>query len=210
MSCSSLHYSHVQTVLQPYCSPYGAEYCTGGVFGRQLGLSTPQSLRCYPMLFARELRRSRAKNPPKLPRVSATLGQALQHPAPAHNPHHVAGPRVATEGDDGGGGKDKQPRVPTPPTWFQVVSFAALFLGTLLACIYGSRILSVPPTVAVGGFYFILGGALLVPLQAPSIRQVSHLTAIFIKECVAALVGPGEIFSCPECFSGCLRGGANP
>ncbi len=51
-----------------------------------------------------------------------------------------------------------------------MVSTAAGFLGVLLACIYGSRMLMVPPTVAVGGFYFILGGALLVPLQAPSVR----------------------------------------
>lgn len=67
-------------------------------------------------------------------------------------------------------GKGKPSRVSTPPGWRQVVSTAAAFLGVLLACIYGSRMLMVPPTVAVGGFYFILGGALLVPLQAPSVR----------------------------------------
>lgn len=67
-------------------------------------------------------------------------------------------------------GKDKPYRVPVPPSWRQVVSTAAGFLGVLLACIYGSWMLEVPPTVAVGGFYFILGGALLVPLQAQSVR----------------------------------------
>lgn len=80
------------------------------------------------------------------------------------------GPRLATQEEHDTAGKDKPPRVPVPPSWRQVVSAAAGFLGVLLACIYGSRMLLVPPTVAVGGFYFILGGALLVPLQAPSVR----------------------------------------
>lgn len=69
-------------------------------------------------------------------------------------------------------GKEKLPRIPVPPTWRQVVSTAAGFMGVLLVCIYGSRMVMVPPTVAVGGFYFILGGALLVPLQAASVRCV--------------------------------------
>lgn len=74
------------------------------------------------------------------------------------------------DGDTTGKAKPTRNRPPTPPSWRQVVSTAAGFLGVLLACIYGSRMLMVPPTVAVGGFYFILGGALLVPLQAPSVR----------------------------------------
>ncbi|CAM9848145.1 unnamed protein product [Ectocarpus sp. 6 AP-2014] len=87
----------------------------------------------------------------------------------------ASGPRLATEDQGDTSGKGKPTRVPTPPSWRQVVSTAAGFLGVLLACIHGSRMLRVPPTVAVGGFYFILGGALLVPLQAPSVRQHTAL-----------------------------------
>lgn len=92
-------------------------------------------------------------------------------PATLLSPPSSPGPRLATEDcPEDTAGKDKPHRVPIPPSWRHVVSAAAVFLGVLLACIHGSRMLMVPPTVAVGGFYFILGGALLVPLQAPSIR----------------------------------------
>ncbi|CAM9514062.1 unnamed protein product [Pylaiella littoralis] len=87
----------------------------------------------------------------------------------------ASGPRLATEDERDADCKGKPSRIPTPPSWRQVVFTAAAFLGVLLACIYGSRMLLVPPTVAVGGFYFILGGALLVPLQAPSVREHTAL-----------------------------------
>lgn len=85
-------------------------------------------------------------------------------------------PRFLPGPEDDVAGKEKPPRVPTPPTWQQVVSTAAGFLGVLLACIYGSRTLNVPPTVAVGGFYLVLGAALLYPLQAPSVRLVKSVS----------------------------------
>lgn len=88
------------------------------------------------------------------------------------NKHAYTGSRITIAPEDDVAGKEKLPRIPVPPTWRQVVSTAAGFMGVLLVCIYGSRMVMVPPTVAVGGFYFILGGALLVPLQAASVRCV--------------------------------------
>ncbi|CAM9201053.1 unnamed protein product [Ascophyllum nodosum] len=92
-------------------------------------------------------------------------------------PRDTSGPRVATEDDEPEDTtrKGKPHRVPMPPSWRQVVTASGVFLGILLACNYGSRLLLVPPTVAVGGFYFILGAALLVPLQAPSVRDHTSL-----------------------------------